>query len=247
MLVQDIGSSDDLSALLRGEAFTEQVVIRLEREGSVPDRLQLLSQAVAGKNVIHLGFCDHAPSIDGRIRTNRWLHNHLRASAKRCLGVDINAEAIEFLKQKHQIEDVVCADICSSASQAFIRDNHWDVLLIPEVLEHIGNPVSFLQSIARLHGPWIERVIITVPNAFRAGNFRNALRNQEAINSDHRYFFTPYTLMKVATDAGLALESLRFARFSETRGLRGVLKHAFLRRVPALSENLVLTARFSAN
>ena len=140
---------------------------------------------------------------------------------------------------------MVCADICSSASQAFIGDNRWDVLLIPEVLEHIGNPVSFLQTIARLHGRWIERIILTVPNAFRAGNFTNALRNQEAINSDHRFFFTPYTIMKVASDAGLELESLTFARFSETPGWRGVLKHAFLRRVPALSENIVLTAKFS--
>ena len=65
--------------------------------------------------------------------------------------------------------------------------------------------------------------------------------------SVHRYFFTPYTIMKVATDAGLALESLRFARFSETSGWRGALKHAILRRVPTLSENLVLTGKFSAN
>jgi hypothetical protein len=241
MRFQDISTrSGTLDGLLSGAEFDENACLMLDRSGGAPDRIDLLRALTAGKDVIHLGFCDHLPSIDARRTDGRWLHDHMRASARRCLGVDIDADAVAYVRDRLGVDDIVCADITDEASRQLIAGGAWDYLLIPEVLEHIGDPVRFLKAIRTLHGADIGRVVITVPNAFRAGSFRNALRGVEAINSDHRFYFTPYTLMKVATDAGFAIESIAFAQFSRS----GRAKSLILKRFPMLSENLVLIARF---
>jgi hypothetical protein len=53
--------------------------------------------------------------------------------------------------------------------------------------------------------------VITVPNAWTQTTMRMANRSAEIINSDHRYWFTPYTLSKVIVQAGLQLEDIYFA------------------------------------
>jgi hypothetical protein len=82
----------------------------------------------------------------------------------------------------------------------------WDYIVAGEVLEHIDDPVMFLKAIREKYGACTERIIITVPNALSYTNFRFALRNIEMINSDHRFWFTPFTLLKVATQAGIVVE-----------------------------------------
>ncbi len=52
-----------------------------------------------------------------------------------------------------------------------------------------------------------DRIIVTVPNAFKFENFLNAMRDREAINSDHRYWFTVYTIAKVMTLSGITMEN----------------------------------------
>jgi len=53
----------------------------------------------------------------------------------------------------------------------------------------------------------VERIIITVPSALR---FRNLNGMKECINTDHRYWFTPFTIAKVCIEAGIYPEKLLF-------------------------------------
>jgi hypothetical protein len=55
------------------------------------------------------------------------------------------------------------------------------------------------------------------------------------INTDHRFFFTPFTLAKVASDAGLILTSIQMAHYSQA----GLIKRALLNKFPLLAEDLV--------
>ena len=72
------------------------------------------------------------------------------------------------------------------------------------ILEHVGDPVSFLKGVKRNLGSNVERIIITVPNAYSAEHcsYVNGY-GREVLNSDHKFWFTPYTLLKVMTEAGL--------------------------------------------
>jgi hypothetical protein len=104
-----------------------------------------------------------------------------------------------------------------------------------EVVEHIPNPVSFLSRFRENYGDVVDQIVITVPNAFRGGNIKGILKNVETINSDHRFFFTPYTIAKVAIDAGYAPVEVKMATFMRA----GKLKSMLLRRLPLLAEDII--------
>ena len=246
MLVTDITTERSFSilGLLNGKEFDENVQIHIHQTGPIRDRIAALTSITAGRNVVHVGCCDHLQSIDGRRSSGRWLHDHLSASAARCLGVDIDREAISYLVESG-LDNVHCADICSSSSSSLLEGAEWDMLLVPEVLEHLGNPVQFLQDIRATHGAVFQELVLTVPNALRGGSLKGALRGREIVNSDHRFYFTPFTILKVVTDAGYTATSLEMVGFSKGSGWRAHAKNVVLRQAPMLAEDILVRARFS--
>jgi hypothetical protein len=170
-------------------------------------RIELLEDLVKNKKIIHLGCCDHLPLIDSSIESNIWLHKRLTNAANECLGIDVNENAINYVQNKIGFKNVICCDIINDEI-AMIENSHWDFLVMGEILEHIDSPVDFLRKIRLRYGSMIENAIITVPNAFCLNNFVNAFFGFEGINSDHRYWFTPYTLWKVIDRSGLKLNQM---------------------------------------
>jgi len=84
------------------------------------------------------------------------------------------------------------------------------IFSIPDVIEHIGNPVHFLNAIREKFENNVDKIILTTPNAFRLQNSLNALKGVEVLNSDHRFWFTPYTLSKILTDAKYRIDRLNY-------------------------------------
>jgi hypothetical protein len=77
-------------------------------------------------------------------------------------------------------------------------------MILGEIIEHISNPAAFLNALRERYAGYVGKIILTTPHAFRYKNFTRAAKtHQEIINSDHRFWFTPYTLAKIAVDAGL--------------------------------------------
>ena len=147
----------------------------------------------------------------------------------------VDAAAISEARSLSRLENIFYGDITVQPKIAEIGNNKFDYTLLGEVMEHIGNPVHFLKSFLSNYKENTGQVIITVPNAFRVDNILNVFKAREANNSDHRFFFTPYTIAKVAWDAGLAPVSIQVALYSAA----GPLKRAILNRFPLLGENLV--------
>lgn len=169
-------------------------------------RMDYLAQAVRGKRVVHVGCVDHLPLLREKIRTNQWLHQALCESAERCLGVDVNATGIAAL-QELGWSDVTVGDI-TQPSTFLADDDAWDLLVLGEILEHVDNPVDFLSSIRSGWNGRCDRMIITVPNAFGWSTLKGAVRSREEVNTDHRFWFTPFTAAKVATRAGWIVEDI---------------------------------------
>ena len=96
-----------------------------------------------------------------------------------------------------------------------LNNQQFDYLFVPDVLEHVNNPALFLARLHLLMNGVCRKLIITTPDVFRYSNFFNALRNMELINSDHRYWFSPYTLSKVVIESGFQPESLGFVNHSK--------------------------------
>lgn len=203
-----VGSGDTIVQYLSSTAFSENVAFSVGGKSAPVERADLIVDMIRGKSVLHVGCVDHLQELPGKIATGTWFHGRLSEAASRCFGIDINRAGIEMLHSRWGISNVEYGDIAADAGIDSIKAHAWDWIVLGEVLEHIDNPVQFLSGIAKNYGHDIHGIIISVPNAFRAGNLINTFRNRELINSDHRYWFSPYTLQKVAYRSGIEPISL---------------------------------------
>jgi hypothetical protein len=229
--------SSEIHQYVKGQKFSTALEAAYDGENTnASDRLGFLVGRAKGKRILHIGFTDHLEVIEHKIKYRLWLHALLMENAARCVGVDTNREAVEFCRSKLKIGDVFTHDIVNDAPLSEILEGEWDYAVLGEVLEHVPNPVTFLSSIRERYGKTIQRAIVTVPNAWMIDNLLMAIRGREAINSDHRYWFTPYTLGKVANDAGYRIEEFHFVNppFPDK-----MITRALKRRYPALRETLI--------
>ncbi len=216
---------------LNGNKFDSGKIFTFNLLGYSGNRMACVANEILKdkkSSVVHLGACDHLELIAKKRKENTWCHEILMNHSARVLGIDINKAAVDYC-EKEGIHNIIYANMLTD--QADIRKKmkmggYWDYLFAGEVLEHIDNPVEFLKIIRESYGDLIDKCIITVPNAFRYSNFKYALKGQEGINSDHRYWFTPYTLCKVCNQAGIEVEELYLTDCSFGR-LRKVIKRFY--------------------
>jgi len=169
----------------------------------VAPRVETLLKLTKEKRVIHVGCADHIEVIDQKIANGSHLHSLLIDNCSECAGIDTNEEAIEHLRAKG-MQNLYCGD---DKPKGF-----WDYILLGEILEHVGNPVAFLQEVNESFHRKVENIIITVPNAYSHSHVQTYLSEGiEAINSDHRFWFTPYTILKVMHEAGIEIVDLMAA------------------------------------
>ncbi len=202
---------------LHGKKFSNHLTIPYSFHEPIENRILYLKNIVRGKKVIHLGCLDHLPLIDDKIARNQWLHKELTSSAAVCIGVDIDKEAKQYVETKHGFTNIILGDF-TKEKLSVLASQQWDLAILGEILEHIDNPVSYLTAIRELYSDCLQRIIITVPNAWTKTTMRMANRSAEIINSDHRYWFTPYTLSKVIIQAGLTIEDIHFVNRVPLKG-----------------------------
>lgn len=236
--------SKEIEPYLRSDKFSNGLKVKFRTNGTpMLTRMEYIESLVFGKKVVHLGCTDHIPLIKNKIKKNQWFHKRLSNKAARCLGVDINAEAIEYVQRELGYDDLIVHNVISDPPHDTIIETEWDYLILGEILEHVNDPTLFLATLKRKYGDSIDKMIITVPNAFDYKNFYFSLSNIELINTDHRFWFTPYTLAKIAVEAGLNVESFEFCLPGEF-GRREIFKKLFLKKYPAFRETLVMTLNF---
>ena len=228
---------------LRGDAFSSDFHIAT-RSSEALDRLEILQMLCREKRVLHVGFADHPELVAAKRSSGIWLHDRLSAVAASCVGLDSNVAAVEMLRDRG-LEDVWWGNVESDDSiPDEIKQTRFDVVVLGEVLEHVSNPVSFLQAIGRAHFASNSTIVITVPNAWSLPNLLGLVRGREIINSDHRYWFSPYTLAKILTDAGFEVETIRTCLpGTATKPWRRKLRVFVHHRLGLMSETLLATAR----
>jgi 2-polyprenyl-3-methyl-5-hydroxy-6-metoxy-1,4-benzoquinol methylase len=232
---------------IEGKEFGGLVPLKIKQEENVRDRMDFVEEIVSGKSVIHVGCLDHLPLIEDKISCDRWFHGRLTKTSSECLGIDINKEGIEIVASKLKISNICYANIEDEHKIPEISARYWDYIVFGEIIEHVDNPVYFLQKFISNYQENIGGIIITVPNAFRAGNIKNLFQNVEAINTDHRYWFSPYTIWKVVHQAGLTVENIQMCKYAPTDGIGGKIKDLFLRQYPLMAENIVVICRLLSN
>ncbi len=202
-----IKTDSHLQQFLSGQSFSNFEKFKFDKKSFIPKRIDLLESLLVNKSILHFGCCDHENLIEEKVANNSHLQEKLAKISKICIGIDNNKAGIEKLK-KLNIENCYYYDLFESNIEE-IENQLYDYVLLGEILEHIADPVAFL-SMIRLKFKNSKNLIITVPNALSSKNIYNIKRGIEEINTDHKYWFTPYTLAKVITEAGFKFESLYF-------------------------------------
>ncbi len=226
---------------LDGSQFSNGYALEIKSEYLEEDRIALLEKMVKGKKVIHVGCADHLPLIEEKRRQGIWLHDRLTAACDEVIGLDYDHSAVAYLKE-NGIDNIYLMDIIEDDCPAVVKRQHWDIMVMGEIVEHLDNPVLFIKMLKARFVKYVDSLVLTTPNAFRYDNWRAVIGGKEYINSDHRYWFTPYTLAKILQQAGLAPDEFYFVNACNPVSLR---KRLFYKRYPQLKDTLIVTARFS--
>jgi hypothetical protein len=230
---------------LAGKVFSNSLNVKISGIArSIPLRMETIENIVHMKNVIHFGCADHLEIIEEKISKNIWFHSRLLSCTNKCIGIDNNIKAVDYLLTKLHIRDVYCLDIDHEEIPTDIVGEHYDYLIMGEIIEHVDNPVSFLNTIHTKFKNNVDSIIITAPNAFRWNNIRNAFRNKELINSDHRYWFSPYTLSKVIYQSGFQDINLYLVENFKS-GKYAFIKSYLFRHFPAIRDTVLIEAKFN--
>jgi hypothetical protein len=236
---------------IKGESFSNGLSFKIANKSPLLSRIHFLTQYCKGKNVLHVGCTDHIPLVKQKIQQNTWLHKCIDEVAAKQLGIDVDRDAIHYINSQIGYSNIIYMDVINDPVCPEIENEIWDILLLGEVLEHINNPVEFLTSLQRKYGNYVKEIIITVPNAFSFSNFFNALfKNSEHINTDHRYWFTPFTLNKVLSISGFRPTSIKYATYYPLRKSKRI-RNLFLKILfsirPVLRGDLIMIADFEKN
>ena len=215
---------------LAGRRFSNGRRFAIGGSGRAPRRQDHLVEIARGRRVLHVGCCDHLELIRDKVAAGAYLHGRLCQAAARCTGIDTNAAGIAELRALGFADVHVPGDA---------PDDEYDVCLLADVIEHVGDVVSFLESMKRHR---FSELVVATPNGFRLRNF---LSRGETVNTDHRYWFTPYTLCKVLVDAGYRPTRVELCHGDHASTL-GALYARALDFAPKYRDSLVVRAERDA-
>lgn len=237
--------SNKTRAYLRGGLFSSSLSIKLSQFCSKPfDRIEAIVEYCKNKQIIHLGCVDHIEIIEDKIKNQTWLHGRITDTASRLIGIDVNTDGIDYLRSKKGIKNVFYGDIENSSLIQEIVSEQWDCIIVAEVLEHVDNPTKFLKNIKTNYEENIREILLSVPNATSFNNWRHSLFNRECINSDHRFWFTGFTLCKVLTIAGYNVESVKYVNAFTKTNLKNWPKLLLTKVFPLLRDTVLVRATF---
>src|SRR5262249_3416192 len=112
-----------------------------------------LCDLAKGKIVLDVGVVEHFAAAT---TSDQWLHGKIREVARQCVGVDVLADEIEALRARGY--DVRHCDLTVE-----VLDETFDLIVMGEVIEHIGNPETFLANTAKMLKAG-GRLVLTTPS-----------------------------------------------------------------------------------
>jgi hypothetical protein len=163
--------------------FVQKVGVGRELMGR--PRLDVLREMCAGRRVLHVG-CVDWPITDPKTS----LHLQLEAVCARLDGFDVHAEAFDALRPH------VSGQLFSEWGAV---TGEYDLVLVPEVLEHVADVAGFLRQLGALRAP---SIVLTVPDAYQCMRrhfdyLQDSETFVEIVHPDHNCWYTPYTLTSV--------------------------------------------------
>ena len=148
-------------------------------------RIEVFARLCKDKRVLHIGCADWPITSP-----DTSLHLGLQKYCAQLDGFDIHEEALAQLRPFvhgalfSRLEDITA---------------YYDLVLVPEVMEHVPNVQEFLAQLNKIN---TQKYVITVPDAYScfARHFDYVADTEafvEVVHPDHNCWYTPYTLSNV--------------------------------------------------
>jgi glycosyltransferase involved in cell wall biosynthesis len=161
--------------------FVQKMLVSSQLKGT--HRNAVFSSLCDGRSVLHVG-CADAPITD--IRNN--LHLAVQGTARVIDGFDLDTHALDMLRPH-----ITNGRLFSNFAE--IEDDY-DLLMVPEVIEHVDNVEQFLQTLDKLN---FSEIVITAPDAFTSmqRHFDYDVETSvfcEIVHPDDNAWYSPFTL-----------------------------------------------------
>lgn len=169
--------------------------------GRPVDRVGFVAAACRGRSVLDLGAMDETAYAAKRGR-GTWLHEAIAATASRVIGIDDSPEVPDAGLPTAANAEIRRGDVM--ALDSWLEANAYapEVVVAGELIEHLPNPLAFLQSLASIERLRGCTLILTTPNATAAHNVAIALLSRESTHRDHLCILSFKTLNTLCRRAG---------------------------------------------
>jgi 2-polyprenyl-3-methyl-5-hydroxy-6-metoxy-1,4-benzoquinol methylase len=131
---------------------------------------------------------------------------HIKNKVKVAHGIEVDSSCCDFLKVKHKID---CDNQYIQESK--FKNSKYDVICAFQVLEHVFNPLDFINNILNVANEEAT-IFIEVPNLhdplINIWNLENY--NSFFYHKAHLHYFTNNSLGKLAQQAGLSKRQISF-------------------------------------
>jgi hypothetical protein len=182
------------------------------------DRIPFIVRACEGSRVLDLGAMDETAWTAKRGR-GTWLHEEIARVAARVDGIDSSAlvppEGLLTLPNA----TIRRGDITNPESVVASLDSDPDLVVAGELIEHLENPLQFLNRLAGINRLSGKMLIFSTPNATAMHNVLIGLTRRESTHRDHLCILSYKTLATLCTRAGFPEWEIvpYFSRFTEMR------------------------------
>lgn len=194
-------------------------------------RFEYILARCAGRKVLHVG-CADAEYLDLKLRDGSLLHQWIQGVAGEVVGIDPAEDAVRRMREAG-IPEVYPLGV---EEVDRLPHDHFDVVVLGEVLEHLPSPGVALDALRRRY-PEAE-LLVTVPNAFSWENLGFLTRGWEFVHDDHCCYFSEATLRGFLRKCGYAVREMLYYTYQPA----GSPVWALLARYPFLAEGLVCVA-----
>jgi len=194
------------------------------------DPFRLIEELVVGKQVLNVGA---AGGVHGYLPANKdiWLHERLRRSANKLIGVDIDEVGISYAKEYGY-------DILMENCETMDLGKKFDVIVMSDVIEHVNAPVVAIRNLLS-HLDDGGRLIITTPNAL-SGNIclRSLIRKDVNVFWDHVTTYYPEHFQAICDRLRCKLEAVYMFDHVDRRSIETLMKSMVFRLMTTISLRL---------
>ena len=196
------------------------------------ERIAVIKQVCKDRVVLDLGAMDETAYIAKKGR-GTWLHDEIASVATEVAGIDSSSILPPNGLRTRWNAIIYAGDIMALDSwlQFGPKQNQFspEVIIAGELIEHLQNPLMFLQKLKSISSLSGKTLIITTPNATAIHNCLIGFASRESTHHDHLCILSFKTLSTLCNRAGFAAWKISpyYSQFSEIKarqtGLRRLL------------------------